>query len=125
MRYIANRIEIQYRECQILRDAAKTVLAESADKGALFSQKESWLKSISDTAKDMKLKKKSSTVLVQMLSDMNEDDVRAVAEYAESLVNKGKGIDIMQPYITENRKVILPVNIHTPYGSLYPDDDTE
>ncbi len=122
MRYIDNRIEIQYRECQILRDAAKTVLAEGADKGKLFSQKESWLKSISDTAKTMKLKKKSTTVLVQMLSDMDEEDVRAVAEYTESLVIKGKGIDIMQPYITQNRRVILPVNIHTPSDSAYPDD---
>lgn len=122
MRYIDNRIEIQYRECQILRDAAKTVLTEGADRGELFSQKESWLKSISDTAKTMKLKKKSTTVLVQMLSDMDEEDVRAVAEYTESLVIKGKGIDIMQPYITQNRRVILPVNIHTPSDSAYPDD---
>ncbi len=122
MRYIDNRIEIQYRECQILRDAAKIVLAEGADRGELFSQKESWLKSISDIAKTMQLKKKSTTVLVQMLSDMDEEDVRAVAEYTESLVIKGKGIDIMQPYITQNRRVILPVNIHTPSDSAYPDD---
>ncbi len=122
MRYIDNRIEIQYRECQILRDAAKTVLTEGADRGELFSQKESWLKSISDTAKNMKLKKKSATVLVQMMSDMDEEDVRAVAEYTEFLVIKGKGIDIMQPYITKNRRVILPVNIHTPSDRAYPDD---
>lgn len=122
MRYIDNRIEIQYRECQILRDAAKVVLAEGADSGELFSQKESWLKSIADTAKDMKLKRKSATALVQMLSGMDGEDVRAVAEYTESLVIKEKGIDIMQPYITQNRKVILPVNIHTPSDSAYPDD---
>lgn len=122
MRYIDNRIEIQYRECQILRDAAKAVLAEGADSGELFSQKESWLKSIADTAKDMKLKRKSATALVQMLSGMDGEDVRAVAEYTESLVIKGKGIDIMQPYITENRKVILPVNIHAPSDSAYPDE---
>lgn len=125
MRYIDNRIEIQYRECQILRDAAKAVLTESVDRGELFSQKDSWLRSISDTAKSMKLKKKSATVLVQMLSNMDEEDVKAVAEYTESLVTRGKGIDIMQPYITENRKVILPVNIHTPSDSLYPDDHTD
>lgn len=125
MRYIDNRIEIQYRECQILRDAARAVLAEGVDRGELFSQKESWLRSISDTAKSMKLKKKSATVLVQMLSYMDEEDVKAVAEYTESLVTRGKGIDIMQPYITENRKVILPVNIHTPSDSLYPDDYTD
>lgn len=122
MRYIDNRIEIQYRECQILRDAAKTVLTEGADKGELFSQKESWLKSISDTAKTMKLKKKSTTVLVQMLTDMDEEDVRAVAEYTESLVIKGKGIDIMQPYITQNKRVILPVNIHISSDSAYSDE---
>lgn len=33
MRYVDNRIEIQYRECQILRDAAKVVLIENVDKG--------------------------------------------------------------------------------------------
>ncbi|MEY8324969.1 hypothetical protein AALB47_13845 [Lachnospiraceae bacterium 54-11] len=125
MRYVDNRIEIQYRECQILRDAAKAVLVENVDRGVLFSQKERWLRSISDIAKSMKLKKKSATVLVQMLSDMDEEDVKAVAEYTESIVAKGKGIDIMQPYITENRKVILPVNVHTPPDSLYPDDYIE
>lgn len=122
MRYIDNRIEIQYRECQILRDAAKAVLDEGAGRGELYFQKESWLKSIADTAQGMKLKRKSATVLVQMLSDMDEEDVRAVAEYTEFLVIKGKGIDIMQPYITENRKVILPVNVHTPTDSAYPDE---
>lgn len=125
MRYIDNRIEIQYRECQILRDAAKAVLDEGADRGALFSQKESWLKSIADTAKGMKLKRKSATALVQMLSGMDGEDVRAVAEYTESLVIKGKGIDIMQPYITKNRKVILPVNIHAPSDIAYPDEDID
>ena len=57
MRYVDNRIEIQYRECQILRDAAKAVLVENVDRGVLFSQKERWLRSISDIAKSMKLKK--------------------------------------------------------------------
>ena len=70
MRYVDNRIEIQYRECQILRDAAKAVLVENVDRGVLFSQKERWLRSISDIAKSMKLKKKSATVLVQILSDI-------------------------------------------------------
>ena len=93
MRYVDNRIEIQYRECQILRDAAKAVLVENVDGGEL--------------------------------SDMDEEDVKAVAEYTECIVAKGKGIDIMQPYITENRKVILPVNVHTPPDSLYPDDYIE
>lgn len=122
MRYIDNRIEIQYRECQILRDAAKAVITESDGRGELFSHKENWLKSIAETTKSMKLKRKSAIVLVQMLSDMDEEDIRAVAEYTESLVIKGKGIDIMQPYITENRKVILPVNIHIPSDSVYPDE---
>lgn len=125
MRYVDNRIEIQYRECQILRDAAKAVLAENIGRGELFSLRESWLRSISDIAKNMKLKKKSATVLVQILSDMDEEDVKAVAEYIESIVAKGKGIDIMQPYITENRKVILPVNVHMPPDRLYPDDYIE
>lgn len=125
MRYVDNRIEIQYRECQILRDAAKVVLAENVDRRDLFSQKKSWLRNIADIAKSMKLKKKSATVLLQMLSGMDEEDVKAVAEYIESIVAKGKGIDIMQPYITENRKVVLPVNAHTPSDSLYPDDYIE
>ena len=60
MRYIDNRIEIQYRECQILRDAAKTVLDEDAGMGNLFSQREIWLRSIEDTSKGMKLKRKSA-----------------------------------------------------------------
>lgn len=123
MRYIDNRIEIQYRECQILRDAAKTVLDGDAGMGNLFSQREIWLRSIEDTSKGMKLKRKSAAALVQMLSGMDEEDVKAVAEYTEFLVIRGKGIDIMQPYITENRRIILPVNIHTPSDSAYPDEN--
>lgn len=100
----------------------KWCLLKTLTRGELFSKKESWLRSILDIAKSMKLKKKSAIVLVQMLSDMDDEDVKAVAEYTESIVAKGKGIDIMQPYITENRKVILPVNVHMPPDSLYPDD---
>ena len=106
-----------------LRDAAKTVLDEDAGMGNLFSQREIWLRSIEDTSKGMKLKRKSAAALVQMLSGMDEEDVKAVAEYTEFLVIRGKGIDIMQPYITENRRIILPVNIHTPSDSAYPDEN--
>lgn len=112
MRYENNGVEIQYRECQILRDAAKKLLTDGENAESLVNQKDSWIQVIRDTAEASEAKGKFAIPVAQFLSGMREEYLLAVAEYAVSLVRKGKGIDIMVPFIASNKRLILPVNTH-------------
>lgn len=112
MRYENNGIEIQYRECQILRDAAKELLADSDGVKDLVDQRDRWIQAIRDTAEVSEAKKKYAIPAAQFLSSIGEEYLEAVAEYTVSLVRKGKGIDIMVPFIASNKRLILPVNSH-------------
>lgn len=112
MRYENNGIEIQYRECQILRDAAKELIADSDGVKDLVNQRDRWIQAIRDTAETSEAKKKYAIPAAQFLSGIGEEYLEAVAEYTESLVRKGKGIDIMVPFIASNKRLILPVNTH-------------
>lgn len=112
MRYENNGIEIQYRECQILRDAAKELLADSDDAKNLVNQRDRWIQAIRDTAEVSEAKRQYAISAAQFLSGIGEEYLEAVAEYTVSLVRKGKGIDIMVPFIASNKRLILPVNTH-------------
>lgn len=112
MRYENNGIEIQYRECQILRDAAKELLADNGDTKGLVDQRDRWIQTIRDITEISEAKKKYAIPAAQFLSGIGEEYLEAVAEYTVSLVRKGKGIDIMVPFIASNKRVILPVNTH-------------
>lgn len=112
MRYENNGIEIQYRECQILRDAAKELLADNGGAKDLVDQRDRWIQAIRDTAEVSEAKKKYAIPAAQFLSGIGEEYLEAVAEYTVSLVRKGKGIDIMVPFIASNKRLILPVNTH-------------
>ena len=46
MRYENNGVEIQYRECQILRDAAKELLAGGEDTKHLVDQRDKWIQKL-------------------------------------------------------------------------------
>ena len=92
MRYENNGIEIQYRECQILRDAAKELLADDGTAKDLVDQRDRWIQEI--------------------IFVLGEEYLEAMTEYIVSLVKKGKGIDIMVPFIASNKRLILPVNTH-------------
>lgn len=112
MRYENNGIEIQYRECQILRDAAKGLLAENGGAKDLVDQGDRWIQAIRDIAEVSEAKKKYAIPAAQFLSGIGEEYLDAVAEYTVSLARKGKGIDIMVPFIASNKRLILPVNTH-------------
>ncbi len=112
MRYENNGIEIQYRECQILRDAAKELIVDSGSAKSLVDQRDRWIQAIRDIAESSEAKKKYAVPAAQFLSGIGEEYLEAVAEYTVSLVRKGKGIDIMVPFIASNKRVILPVNTH-------------
>ena len=112
MRYENNGVEIQYRECQILRDAAKELLAGGEDTKNLVDQRDKWIQAIRDIADASEAKRKFAISAAQFLSGMKEEYLKAVAEYTISLVRKGKGIDIMVPFTASNKRLILPVNTH-------------
>ncbi len=112
MRYENNGIEIQYRECQILRDAAKELLADDGTAKDLVDQRDRWIQKIRNTAEVSKVKGKFAIPAAQFICGMREEYLEAIAEYIVSLVKKGKGIDIMVPFIASNKRLILPVNTH-------------
>lgn len=122
MRYINNGIEIQYRECQILRDAAKPFFEEELKKGILAERKEEWIQKVEQITMSDTPKQKYGKVLAKMLKGVEEKDFKALAEYTEYLVKKGKGIDIMCPFIAQNKVIILPVNIHMAASEEYAEE---
>lgn len=113
MRYENNGVEIQYRECQILRDAAKGLFADGENAKCLVDQKDRWIQAIRDIAEASEAKRKYAIPAAQFISGMSQEYLEAVAEYTVSLVRKGRGIDIMVPFIASNKRLILPVNTHT------------
>ncbi len=114
MRYENNGVEIQYRECQILRDAAKKLLADGENADSLVNQRDRWIQAIRDTAEKSEAKRKFALPAAQFLSGMREEYLESVAEYTVSLVKKGKGIDIMVPFFASNNRLVQPVNTHAP-----------
>lgn len=114
MKYTENGIEVQYRECQILRDTAKNLLNNVEDQKneqTLVKQKADWIHEINKLSKD-KQKGRYSESLSRILCHMDEENYLGLVEYIIFLIKKEKGIDIMVPYITQNKVLILPVNLH-------------
>lgn len=112
MRYIDDGIEIQYRECQILRDTAKEVLQEMNLESGLAQHKSDWVVRLERLAESNERKRPYASSASVFLSNLSDDMFEAVSEYVETLAIKGRGIDIMVPYVTRNEKIILPVNTH-------------
>ena len=105
MRYENNGIEIQYRECQILRDAAKELLADDGTAKDLVDQRDRWIQAIRNIAEVSEVKEKFAIPAAQFICGMGEEYLEAMAEYIVSLV-------IMVPFIASNKRLILPVNTH-------------
>lgn len=122
MIYILDGVEIQYRECQILRDTAKDVLQEKDGPGGLSQYKEEWIAQLEHLAEENALKSKYAVPLATALRNLPGDMFEAVSEYVEFLVEKGKGIDIMVPFTATNLRTILPVNTHERVEAVYTED---
>lgn len=122
MRYIDNGIEIQYRECQILRDTAREVLQEKGLKKGLTQHKSDWMARQKLLSESNERKKPYATPLLVFLGNLSEEMFEAVSEYVENLALKGKGIDIMVPYVAKNEIIILPVNTHAAREVNYCED---
>lgn len=115
MRYWGCGVKIQYRECQILRETA----GEIAKRGRrLAESKEEWIELIGQAAHANDLKASYAAPMMVFLENISEDLYEAVSEYAEHLVAKGRGIDIMIPFEARNGRVVLPVNLHASMGSM-------
>lgn len=122
MRYIDNGIEIQYRECQILRDTAKEVLKEKGPEKGLTQHKADWMSKINGLSESNERKKPYTVPLQVFLGNLSEEMFESVSEYVEKLVIKDKGIDIMVPYVAKNEIIILPVNTHAAREVNYCED---
>lgn len=112
MIYTLDGVEIQYRECQILRDTAKEVMQGKEKAERLRYHKKEWIMQLEHLAKQNPLKRTYAEPLAAALQRLPEDMFEAVSEYVEFLVQKGRGIDIMEPFMAENLRTILPVNVH-------------
>lgn len=122
MIYILDGVEIQYRECQILRDTARDVLQEKNEPGGLSQHKEEWIERLEHLAEENALKSKYAVPLAAALEKLPGDMFEAVSEYVEFLVEKGKGIDIMIPFTATNLRTILPVNTHERMDTVYTEN---
>lgn len=109
MRYMECGVEIQYRECQILRETAGETLKGN---GSLVQSKEEWIRMIEQAAHGNELKASYAAPMAVFLRNLSDDLFESVAEYAEHLVKKGRGIDVMVPFMAQSGQMILPVNVH-------------
>lgn len=122
MIYILDGVEIQYRECQILRETAGNVLRGKNEAGSPAQYKEEWIAQLERLAESSESKRRYAVPLSKTLAMLPEDIFEAVSEYAAFLVKKGRGIDIMVPFTAANLRTILPVNTHEGMGAVYEDE---
>lgn len=113
--YLGCGVEIQYRECQILRETAGEILKGG---GALAQSRDEWIRLIEQAAHTNELKASYAGPMAVFLRNVSDDMFEAVSEYAGHLVAKGRGIDIMVPYMAQNGHTILPVNLHDYAGHM-------
>lgn len=109
MRYMESGVEIQYRECQILRETAGEILKGN---GSLVQSKKEWIGLIKQAAHGNELKASYAVPMAVFMGNLSDDLFESVAEYAEHLAEKGRGIDVMIPFMAQSGQMILPVNIH-------------
>ena len=112
MIYTLDGVEIQYRECQILRDTAKEVLQGKEKAERLIYYKKEWIMQLERLTQENPLKRRYAESLVVALQRLPDDMFEAVSEYVEFLVQKGRGIDVMELFVAENLRTTLPVNVH-------------
>lgn len=112
MRYTNSGIEIQYRECQIARDAAKALMETEGNKFQLNEAREAWSMSIQSISDSQELKQADCSTLMQFISNMPANQYEAFTEYIEAFVKMGKGINILVPYISRNGILLMTVNRH-------------
>lgn len=119
MIYTLDGVEIQYRECQILRDTAKEIMQEKEKVERLAYYKEEWIMQLECLVRQNPLKRRYAEPLAAALQRLPENLFEAVSEYVEFLIQKGRGIDIMEPFVAENLRTILPVNVHEGMGDAH------
>jgi len=114
MRYENNGIEIQYRECQIIREAAKKTLLEDMefDEDILVQKKDRFLFLIRKIGREKKLKRGYCDQISRFLKHMEKSYFEAFIRYVRYLTVSERGIELMKPFFLENGKVVMPVNKH-------------
>ena len=93
MRYMNGGVEIQYRECQIMREAAKPLVKEES--GSLVDNVEQWLAQMNAEATEQGIKERLILPMTQFLAQMDSEGLKAVGVFVEYLAGRGSGIDFM------------------------------
>lgn len=118
MRYRNNGLELEYRDCQILREVTRFFLNEDDEgkKKSLINQKDEFTYCF-DIVEGIKSKRERSKLIYQFLTQMDEVCYLSLCEYILELAEPNSKIEIMEPYISTAGIVILPVNVHEYHGT--------
>ena len=111
MRYENNGLEIQYRECQILRDAAKGLLTDAENTKSLVDQRDKWIQAIRDIADASEAKGKYAIPVVKFLSCMREEYLEAVAEKGRVLISWYRLLRQTKSWFCQSIHILLYGNI--------------
>lgn len=109
MQYLNNGFEIQYKECQVLREAVDE--AVRLEDNQEISQ-EKLIEYIKTIGTKQKLKEPFCRSLIRFIPMMQEDDYHELLLFAKKLISRERGIRIMEPHFCGNRKIIIVVNRH-------------
>lgn len=108
MQYLNNSFEIQYRECQVLREAA----SEAIRYGETEISQSKLVEHIRLIGMEQKPKEPFCRSLVRFIPMMEEEDYIELIKLVRELVSRERGIRILEPHFCGNGKIIVVVNRH-------------
>lgn len=113
MKYILSGLELEYRDCQILRQAVREW---GVDRNYLKQNKTEFHQYLSRMAeKEELLKSKRERIhkIIVMLEGMEDNYYLVLAAYLDHLAHQDSQINLMVPFdIEEVNLYIMPVNTH-------------
>lgn len=109
MQYLNNGFEIQYRECQVLREAVSELIRQDAAEEISQVRLVEYIRLI---GAEHKPKEPFCRSLIKFIPTMEEEDYIELMKFAMELVSRERGIRILKPYFCRNGKIIIVVNRH-------------
>lgn len=109
MQYLNNGFEIQYRECQVLREAAGEAVRQAAAEDISQPRLVEHIRLI---GAEQKPKGPFCRSLIKLIPTMEEEDYIELMNFVMELVSRERGIRILKPHFCGNGKIIIVVNRH-------------
>lgn len=109
MQYLNNGYEIQYRECQVLREAVGEAIRQAAAEEISQTR---LIEHIQLIGADQKPKEPFCRSLTKFIPMMEEEDYIELMNFVMELVSRERGIRILKPHFCGNGKIIIVVNRH-------------